>query len=89
MKTETQSERSELARRASMARKSFKGGRPRLHDQPSQSLKVDRKDLDVLRGYARLKGITVVEAVHRLCALLVLGGKGEAHPGLAPDGWVC
>lgn len=90
MSMETLSRKSELARRASMARKHYRGGRPRLpqNDLPAKSVKVARRDFAVIQGYARQKSITLTETLHRIAAHLVIGGTADPHPELAPDGWV-
>ena len=73
-----------------MARKHHRGGRPRLpqNDLPPRTLKLAARDFAVILGYARSKGLTLVETMHKIAAHLVIGGRCDPHRELAPPGWV-
>lgn len=79
--------RSELARKAALARKACRGGRPKSDDVPEGSVKVFGRDLAVLRAYADLRGWSVKQAVNVLCYALIHGAEVKARPQLKPEGW--
>jgi len=78
---------SEQARRASPARRTHRGGRPRRDDQPERTAKVYGRDLAVLRGFAAEVGMTVKEALNLFAHAIVGGGTFKPRPHLKPDGW--
>lgn len=86
-KTANAEELSAARRRAAQARKSCRGGRPRIHTLPSKSLKVDALDAAIFAAYGKMKGISVAAVMHRLAWLLVCGGQSEAHTDCHPAGW--
>ena len=79
--------KSEKARRASLARKVHRGGRPRVDDLPEASLKCFARDLEVIRNYASRRGCSIKQAINLFANALVNGAKIPARPELAPDGW--
>lgn len=93
-KTATAQELSAARRRASLSRKTFRGGRPKgCCKEPggcrSRTVSIDPKDLLVLRQYADLRGKTIKGVFNLLAAVIVYGTKEgfPARPKFAPDGW--
>lgn len=91
-KTANAVELSEARRRASLARKCRRGGRPKGWRKtpgalPATTVAVDPLDLAVFRNYATLRGTTTKDALHVLAAALVFGAKVQARKELAPSGW--
>lgn len=86
-KTASEEELSEARRKAALARKNCRGGRPRVHKLPSKSIKVDALDAAVFAAYAKSKGLTMTFVMHMVARLMVYGGKSDPHPDFAPEGW--
>ena len=87
-KTANEEELSEARRKAALARKNCRGGRPRIHKLPSKSIKVDALDAAVFAAYAKLKGgMTMTALMHKFAWLLIEGGKSNSYPECAPPGW--
>ena len=80
-------EKSEAARRASLARKVHRGGRPRKDDLPERTAKLYARDLAIIRGFAGEVGVTVKAALAIFAHAIVAGGTFKARPHLKPDGW--
>ena len=85
--TEKQRQRSDAARRASLARKVHRGGWPKRDDLPEKTAKLYARDLDIIRGFAAEVGVTVKEALDIFAHAIVVGGTFKARPHLKPDGW--
>lgn len=79
--------KSEAARRASLARKVHRGGRPKRDDLPEKTAKIYARNLIVIRGFAAEVGVTVKEALDIFAHAIVAGGTLKARPHLKPDGW--
>lgn len=79
--------KSEQARRASLARKVHRGGRPRRDDQPEKTAKLYARDLAVLKAYAAFRGTSLKQTLNVICHLLIHGGEVPARSQLAPTGW--
>lgn len=86
-KTKNAAELAEACRRAARMRKHNRGGRPRTHRKPSQSVRIDGDDAAVFKAFAADRRTSVVDALHQLAGLLVNGGTSKEHPDYAPTGW--
>jgi len=88
-KTSNAEELSAARSRASLARKTHGGGRPRLaeNDRPGRSVRVAAADFDVLAAFACAQKVTLKGAVHLLMRLLVKGGSSVPHSDYAPCDW--
>lgn len=89
-KTSSAAELSEACRRASFARRTHRGGRPKKpeNELPPKSVRAASRDFAVLAAFAKDKGVTMKDALHILANLLVVGGKSSSHPSYAPGGWI-
>ena len=89
--TANATELSEARRRASLSRRSRRGGRPKgWHkdaSRPPSTIGVDPLDAEILRRYAALRGVTLRRVLHTLAAALVYGADIPARETLAPQGW--
>ena len=88
-KTANAAELSEARRRASLSRKSHRGGRPKGWRKypgalPAKTVAVDPGDLEVFRNYASMRGSSVKDAMHILAAALVMGANVPKRAELAP-----
>ena len=86
-KTHNMAELSEACSRAAHMRHVCRGGRPRLDDLPEGSMKAYRRDLEVFKAYARMRGVSLKQTLNVLAHLLIHGGNVPARPELAPNGW--
>ena len=86
-KTANAAELAEACRRAARMRKHNRGGRPRIHRKPSQSVRIDGDDFEVFKAFAADRRTSVVDALHQLAGLLVNGGSSRGHEDYAPTGW--
>lgn len=86
-KTKNAEELSEACSRAAHMRHICRGGRPRVDDLPEASLKVYRRDAEVFRRYARMRGTTVKSVLNLLARALVKGASIPSRPPLAPSDW--
>ena len=87
-KTANAAELAEACRRASLKRKHFNGGRPRMPENElgSKSLRVRGDDMRVITAFARANSITIAHAIHALCVCLVQGVQMSKHPDFVPKG---
>ena len=86
-KTHSQQELSAACSQAARSRKHNRGGRPRTHRKPSQSVRIDGDDAAVFKAFAADRKTSLVNALHVLAGMLVNGGTSKEHPDYAPTGW--
>lgn len=91
-KTANAAELSEARRRASLARKSHGGGRPkgwrkRPGALPPKTVALDPLDVEVFRNYAAMRGFSIKDTMHLFAAVLVMGADVPKRPELAPADW--